>query len=119
MAVSEITDEILAERARVFSALGDPARLRILNLIRHCEEVCNCEIGPVTGFLPSKISRHLAILKQAGLIRERREGTFLHYRLAADGDPVREALIGLLDTLVTDDPRLREDCDCMDQCKSC
>ena len=119
MTAPQTSDEILSERARVFAALGDPARLRILNLIRHCEEVCNCEIGPVTGFLPSKISRHLAILKQAGLIRERREGTFLHYRLAPDGDPIREALIGLLDTLVADDPLLKEDCTCMDKCTSC
>ena len=113
---AEINDRILSERARVFAALGDPARLRILNLIRHCEEVCNCEIGPVTGFLPSKISRHLAILKQAGLIRERREGTYLHYRLAPDGEPVRETLLSLLDTLASDDPLLQDDRERMDQC---
>ncbi len=115
-AATAVSDELLSERARVFAALGDPARLRILNLIRHGKEVCNCEIGPVTGFLPSKISRHLGILKQAGLVRERRAGTYLHYRLAAGDDPVRKRVIKLLDTLAADDPVLRDDRARMDRC---
>lgn len=119
MATATVSEDLLQERARIFAALGDPARLRILNLIRHGGEVCNCEIGPVTDFLPSKISRHLALLKQAGLIRERREGTFLHYRLAPEGDPVREPLIDILGILVKDDPLLQNDCDQMDRCSEC
>ncbi len=109
----------LAATCRVFDALADPARVRILNLIRHGGEVCNCEIAPVTGFLASKISRHLALLRQAGLVSERREGTFIHYRLAEAGDPVRDAVLGLLDEIAASDPVLRDDRRQLDSQKVC
>jgi DNA-binding transcriptional ArsR family regulator len=57
----QISEDSLTERARLLSALGDSARLRIANLIRHGGEVCNCQIEPITGYLPSKISRHLSL----------------------------------------------------------
>lgn len=95
--------------AQLITALADPARLRILNLIKHGGEICNCQIGPVTGFIPSKISRHLNILKQAGLLSERREGTFIHYKLAITRDPLTKKLIAVLDAIAATDPCLQQD----------
>ena len=94
---------------RLFSALSDPARLRILNLIRHGQPVCNCHIGPITGYIPSKISRHLALLKQAGLLTESRSGTFIHYSLIKPDDELTRGVITLIDILAADNPLLQAD----------
>lgn len=99
----------LRETARLMNVLADPARLRILNLLRARPELCSCEIGPVTGYIPSKISRHLAVLKQAGLLQERRAGTFIHYRLGRTTDPLVKRVIGTVDLLARTDARLQHD----------
>lgn len=57
-----------------FKALGDPTRLKILDLIRNGEK-CICEIIPFTGKSQPNISQHLKILRIAGLIHERKDGT--------------------------------------------
>ncbi|MEC5126190.1 metalloregulator ArsR/SmtB family transcription factor [Verrucomicrobiales bacterium BCK34] len=110
-----LSEETLIDPARILSALSDPARLRIVNLIRHGEDVCNCLIEPITGYLPSKISRHLSLLKQAGLLSERREGTFRYYRLKEAGSPVHEALLHLLAEICESDPLLKQDREAFDR----
>jgi DNA-binding transcriptional ArsR family regulator len=59
-------------RAKVFSALADPVRLKILDCLRNGER-CVCEIIPYVGIPQPLVSRHLAILKRCGLVRDRRE----------------------------------------------
>src|SRR3954463_16802662 len=71
-----------AELARVFKALADPVRLRLLNLIASGEggEVCVCDLtGPFELSAPT-ISHHLKVLRQAGLIEGDRRGTWVYYR---------------------------------------
>ena len=63
--------------AQLFKALAEPARLRILNLLAHGEELCNCQVEAVTGYRNPKIYRHFQFLKHAGLIQFRREGTWI------------------------------------------
>lgn len=58
----------------IFKALGDPTRLKILKTVHHGEK-CVCEIVPATGKSQPNVSQHLKILKNAGLIRERKQGT--------------------------------------------
>ena len=58
----------------VFKALGDTTRLKILELIKD-EEKCICEIIPYTGKSQPNVSQHLKVLKIAGLINERKDGT--------------------------------------------
>lgn len=58
----------------IFKALGDTTRLKILECVRN-EEKCICEIIPETGKSQPTVSQHLKILKIAGLINEKREGT--------------------------------------------
>jgi ArsR family transcriptional regulator len=99
-----LPEESLADTALLFASFADPARLRILNLIGHAGEICNCHIETITGYLPSKISRHLAILRQAGFVRERRAGIFVHYSLAPRDDRIGTALLKLIDEL----PRVEE-----------
>jgi DNA-binding transcriptional ArsR family regulator len=58
--------------AEIFQALGDPTRLRLLNLLRQTGEVCVCELVDALRVPQYNISRHLQILRQAGLVHDRR-----------------------------------------------
>ncbi len=66
---------------KIFKAAADPSRLRILKLLRE-GELCVCEIMTALDRPQSSTSHHLSILKDAGLIKERKEGKWSHYRLA-------------------------------------
>jgi SAM-dependent methyltransferase len=76
---------------KVFKTLSDPTRVRVLALLEQ-EELAVQEIMDVLGMAQSRVSRHLAILREAGLLRDRRDGTYVFYRFdpPADG-PWREA----------------------------
>jgi ArsR family transcriptional regulator, arsenate/arsenite/antimonite-responsive transcriptional repressor len=65
---------------RFFQALADVTRLRILNLIGN-REICVCYLVDILGCSQPKISRHLAYLRQAGIVSARREGKWMHYRI--------------------------------------
>ncbi|MGW5735924.1 MULTISPECIES: ArsR/SmtB family transcription factor [Streptomyces] len=69
--------------AKVFKALGDPVRLRLLSMIASREggEICVCELTPAFDLSQPTISHHLKLLKQAGLIDSERRGTWVYYRL--------------------------------------
>jgi ArsR family transcriptional regulator len=58
----------------IFKALADPTRLKILECIKD-EEKCICEVIPYTGKSQPNVSLHLKVLKQAGLVNERKDGT--------------------------------------------
>jgi ArsR family transcriptional regulator, arsenate/arsenite/antimonite-responsive transcriptional repressor len=65
---------------QLFRALGDPTRLRLLNLMAD-QEVCVCYFIEVLKAPQPKISRHLAYLRRAGIVSARREGKWMHYKL--------------------------------------
>ena len=69
----------------LFKALADRTRLRLLNLMGE-GEVCVCFFVEVLGTNQPKISRHLAYLRRAGVVAARREGKWMHYRVAAPED---------------------------------
>jgi len=58
----------------IFKALADPTRLKILDCIKD-EEKCICEVIPYTGKSQPNVSLHLKVLKQAGIVNERKDGT--------------------------------------------
>lgn len=66
---------------KVFKTLADPTRLRILLLLER-EELAVQELMEVLGMAQSRVSRHLGILREAGVVRDRREGTYVLYQLA-------------------------------------
>jgi ArsR family transcriptional regulator len=66
---------------RFYLAFGDTTRLRLLNLMGD-QELCVCYFVEILGQPQPKISRHLAYLRSAGLVSARREGTWMHYRIA-------------------------------------
>jgi ArsR family transcriptional regulator len=81
----------LATVAFLFRALGDETRLRILGLLLG-GEICVCDIYESLRISQPKASRHLAYLRRAKLVRTRRDGLWVHYRLAPSPDPVIDAL---------------------------
>lgn len=66
--------------ALFFQALGDPTRLRLLNLMGE-QEICVCYFAEILNSPQPKISRHLAYLRRAGIVAARREGKWMHYRI--------------------------------------
>jgi ArsR family transcriptional regulator len=84
--------EPLERLEEVFSALADRTRLRILALLAS-SEVCVCEIHETLELPQPTVSRHLAYLRNAGLVTGRKEGLWVHYRLAKPDDPVVQAIL--------------------------
>jgi ArsR family transcriptional regulator len=80
--------------AALFKALADPNRLRIVNILSH-RDLCVCDLQSVLGLSQPFISRHLAYLRRAGLVKDRREGPRVCYSLALD-DALGRALDSLL-----------------------
>ncbi len=65
-----------------FALLSDETRLRCLLLLYKEKELCVCEFCDILGSVQPKISRHLMLLRTSGLVSDRREGQWVHYRLS-------------------------------------
>ena len=76
----------------LFRALANPTRLRILNLVAD-REICVCYFVEILKIGQSKISRHLAYLRRAGVVSARRDGKWMHYRLVIPKDPVAASIL--------------------------
>jgi len=87
--------------ADLLKALGHPARLQIADLLRH-GEACVCHLEAYLGYRQPYISQQIMVLRKAGLVAERRDGTYVFYRLS---DP---RVAGLLDALLPEDSRARK-----------
>ena len=79
----------------IFKALSEETRLRVLKLLDH-GELCVCDIVAALDMIQPKVSFHLAVLRDAGLIKDRKQGKWTHYSIA-DADIFRRFL--LLSTL--------------------
>ena len=93
---------------RLFRALADRTRLRVLNLMGE-QELCVCYFVVILGMSQPKVSRHLAYLRNAGVVRSRREGKWMHYRLV---QPENEAAVRILKDLLAwmkNDPEMQRD----------
>lgn len=69
------------KEAKIFKVLADPIRLRLAVLLAQKGEMCVCNLSDALDEPQFKISRHLGILRNAGLVRARRESTWMHYQL--------------------------------------
>jgi len=69
-----------ARIARWFHALSDEARVQIVEMLSH-KERCVCELEQVLGIAQSRLSFHLKVLKDAGLLADRKEGRWIYYNL--------------------------------------
>jgi ArsR family transcriptional regulator len=75
-----MSENILSEMETLFLALADKTRLRLLNLMRE-DEICVCYFTEALGESQPKISRHLAYLRNAGIVSARRDGKWMNYKI--------------------------------------
>jgi ArsR family transcriptional regulator len=96
----------MKELVSVFKALSDETRLRILKLLER-GELCVCDIVAAFDTIQPRVSFHLAALKAAGLVTDRREGKWMHYRID-DSDLFKRLLILSVMEKIPEE-RIRED----------
>lgn len=92
----------------MFRAFSDRTRLRLLNMLRS-GETCVCDLVAVLGVPQPKVSRHLAYLRRAGLVVARKEGLWMHYRLAPAHSAFHKSLLNCLAHCFGALPELAED----------
>ena len=93
---------------RLFGALADRTRLRLLNLMGG-QEVCVCYFVEILKTSQPKISRHLAYLRRAGVVSARREGKWMHYRMAEPADPRAARVLAEVRAALAEDREMKKD----------
>lgn len=86
----------MKDEAQIFKALADETRLRILALLSR-GELCVCDLMAVLKLPQSTVSRHLAYLRNAGWLHDRREGVWMYYRLAGRSESLHVKLLPILE----------------------
>ena len=82
----------------IFKALSEETRIRILSLLRH-GELCVCDITESLKMTQPNISFHLAMLKESGLIKDRKNGRWIHYSLNESDMFTRFLLMGIFERM--------------------
>ena len=116
----------MKEFIAITKALADESRVRLLLALEN-GELCVCQLIDLLGLAPSTVSKHMSLLKQAGLVDMRKEGRWAYYRIAGKDspEPVRRALqlafksAGASPTALQDKSKLRDilSCDPEDICR--
>lgn len=95
---------------KIFKAIGDRNRIRILKMLE-VKPMCVCEITHILGIAQSSVSRHLAILREAGFINDEKEGLWVNYALVAGTDDIVATIMTGLRRWGNEDHRVVEDRD--------
>jgi len=99
----------MKELVKVLKAAGDKNRLRILKMLQH-KPMCVCELSAALGIAQPSVSRHLSLLKDAGLVADERNGQWIDYRLCEEKiNTFAPAVLQQIKGWINDDPRVKED----------
>jgi ArsR family transcriptional regulator len=110
MKTTPTTQADLDESTRTLRAFADPVRLRLLNLLAgEREEICVCHLHEALALPQPTVSRHLAYLRKHGLVVGRKEGLWVHYRLARPRPGLHRILLGCLGSCLGDAAVFRAD----------
>lgn len=101
----------MKQTARIFKALADETRLRILALLLAEGELCVCDIMAALQLPQSTASRHLAYLKNAGWVDDRREGVWIYYSIDKRGGAFHDGLVDFLRSRLSALPTAASDLD--------
>lgn len=93
----------MRDLADTFKALSDETRVKMIALLLDNEELCVCDFVGALGLTQSKASRHLRYLFNAGLVEDRRDGLWIHYRLSSHLTPTQEVIVEALATALEAD----------------
>jgi ArsR family transcriptional regulator, arsenate/arsenite/antimonite-responsive transcriptional repressor len=108
----------MRELLAITRALDNEHRLRILMSVR-AGEVCLCHLAEVLRLAPSTVSRHVELLRQAGLVEVRKEGRWHHYRLAGrDASPEVRAAIRWISKALADEADISADLTRLDRIRT-
>ena len=95
----------MRELADTFKALSDETRLQIMTLLLDREELCVCDFVGALGLTQSKASRHLRYLYNAGLVEDRREGLWMHYRVSTRLSAEQQLIVAALAQAIGEERR--------------
>jgi ArsR family transcriptional regulator, arsenate/arsenite/antimonite-responsive transcriptional repressor len=96
LAAPALSDEEAGATAQLFKALGDPARVKIVNLLATSDEpVCVCELVPALGLSQPTVSHHLKKLTEAGLVSREQRGVWAYFSIDPDAAARLRALADL------------------------
>ncbi len=93
---------------KLFRVLADRTRLRLLNLLSG-QEICVCYLVEVLRTNQPKISRHLAYLRNAGIVAARPEGKWMHYRVVTPSDPFAARILQEVEEWLAQDRAMQRD----------
>ena len=95
--------------SNIFKSLDDETRLRILALLLEEDEICVCYLVEVLQLPQSTVSRHLALLKKAGWLKDRREGVWIYYSICKTLASIQQFLLPVLRNFLTATETAKED----------
>jgi len=98
----------MREYTKIFKALSDEGRLRILNLLA-VKPLCVCEITEILQLATSTVSKHLSILREAGFIIDKKDGKWVNYYLSGGDDEKNRILTGLVIDWLQENTTARQD----------
>ena len=100
---------MVEEKTKIFKALSDPNRLRILKMLQ-TKSLCVCEITDVLRLATSTVSKHLSILKSTGFIIETKDGKWVNYLINPRPSDARiSSVLSTLDFWISDDQMIISD----------
>ena len=105
----------MKEYLAIFKALSDETRLRILVLLSE-RELCVCQLESALRLSQTKVSRHLTVLRNVGLVNDRREGLWIFYSLAKPGNELERSIHKVLRSYFKKDSSFRKDLSNMRRC---
>jgi len=103
----------MKELTRVFKALADTTRIRIVKMLQE-KNLCVCELQEVLGIAQSSVSHHLKILEDAGLVEHEKCGQWVDYKIAAENDALPEntyahTMLHHLNSWIENNPQILKD----------
>ena len=93
MRIDRAPTATLGASTRLLKALADPVRLRLINLLAGGREICVCHLHEALELPQPTVSRHLAHLRKSGLVSTRKDGLWVHYRLAKPACALHRSLL--------------------------
>ena len=104
-----MSDSGMTQLSKLFRALADDSRLRILNLLFQAGELCVCDLESILGFTQTKVSRHMGYLTRAGLTQDRKCGKWVLYSIARPTTHEQRAIIANVRNILESHAQAKKD----------
>ena len=99
----------MKEMVKVFKAVADPNRIRILKMLQ-LKKMWVCELSAVLGITQPSVSRHLSMLRDAGLVKDERDSQWINYQLCEEKvNKYAPVIMGNIRKWINEDPRISRD----------